>query len=276
VIAYRLNRLFDHRSGRCLSVAVDHGFPGEVDMLEGIEDIEPVIDALVAAGPDALLLSPGQAGLLQRHRGRQRPALALRVDVPDVYGRERSDEPTSILMGDAVELAVRLDAACVVVNLLDVPGQGSLRRACVANIAALKPACDRAAMPLMVEPIPLAPGQRGYDVHRDPDRLIGLVRQATELGADIIKADPLADADDFRRLVNVARVPLLVRGGGRIDERELLSSTYSMLANGAAGLVYGRNVIQHPDPSAMTDALRRLVHEGATPDDVAAGVVAAA
>ncbi len=144
------------------------------------------------------------------------------------------------------------------------------------NIAALKPACDRAAMPLMVELIPLAPGQRGYDVHRDPDRLIGLVRQATELGADIIKADPLADADDFRRLVNVARVPLLVRGGGRIDERELLPSTYSMLANGAAGLVYGRNVIQHPDPSAMTDALRRLVHEGATPDDVAAGVVAAA
>lgn len=275
MIAYRLNRLFDHRSGRCLAVAVDHGFPGEVDMLEGIEDLEPVIDTLVAAGPDALLLSPGQAGLLQRHPGRHRPALALRVDVPDIYGRERSDEPTSLLMGDPVELAVRLDAACVVVNLLDIPGQGSLRRSCIANIAALKPACERAAMPLMVEPVPLAPGHRGYDVQRDADRLIGLVRQATELGADVIKADPLADPGDFRRLVKVARVPLLVRGGGRIDERELLSSTHAVLSNGAAGLVYGRNVIQHRDPAAMTQALRRLVHENATPDEVADGVIAA-
>jgi class I fructose-bisphosphate aldolase len=261
---YRLNRCFDARSGRCLAVAVDHGIPGEVDLLDGIDDMEAVIERLVEAGPDALLLAPGQAELLQRRAGRGKPALILRVDVPDVYGREQPEAPSSSLIPDAVELAVRLDAACVVANLLDVPGRPSLRRDCVRNLMALRGACDRAAMPLMVEPVPLAPGASGYDVQRDAERLIGLVRQAVELGADVIKADPLADPEAFARLVTVARVPVLIRGGGRVGEAELLATTEAVLRGGALGLVYGRNVIQHEDPPAMTRALMALVHEGAS------------
>ena len=257
----RLHRLFRAASGRSLVVAVDHGAPGEVDLVEGIDDMEAVVDALASAGPDALLLTPGQAELLQRRPGREKPALALRVDVPNVYGREVPDEPTSVLYEDAVALAVRLDAAAVVVNLLDAPGQPSLRGACVANVLRLRAACDRAGMPLMVEPVPLAPGCAGYDVQRDPERLRGLVRQATELGADVVKADPLPDADAFARVVRTARVPLLVRGGDRIPVEALLELTEHVLRAGALGLVYGRNVIQHEDPPAMTRALAALVHD---------------
>ncbi len=274
MVAHRLNRLFDPKAGRCLAVAVDHGFPGEVDMLEGIEDVEPVIDTLVEAGPDALLLTPGTAPLLQKHVGRTRPALVLRLDVPDVYGAEHPEHPSSTMMSDPVELAVRLDAACVVINLLDVPGKPSLRRECLENAASLRAACDRAGMPLMIEPVPFTEAARGYDVQRDPRRLIGLVRQAVELGADVIKADPLSEPAEFARLVKVARVPLLIRGGGRIDERELLDSTAAVLQGGAAGLVYGRNVIQHRDPSAMTRALRALVHDGASAEVAAGGLAA--
>jgi len=37
VTRYRLNRLFHPESARCLAIAVDHGMPGEPDLLEGIE-----------------------------------------------------------------------------------------------------------------------------------------------------------------------------------------------------------------------------------------------
>jgi DhnA family fructose-bisphosphate aldolase class Ia len=121
-------------------------------------------------------------------------------------------------------------------------------------------------MPLMVEPVPMAPGSGGYDVHRDTERLRGLVRQATELGADAIKCDPLPDAADFARVVRNARVPVLVRGGGRITEAELMRITESVLEAGAVGLVYGRNVTQHESPTAMVRALSSLVHRGATAD----------
>jgi class I fructose-bisphosphate aldolase len=276
VIPYRLHRLFRPGSGRSLSIAVDHGTPGEPDLLEGIEDMEPVIDALADAGPDALLLTPGQADLLQRRPGREKPALVLRVDTGNVFGREIPERPASWMYDDAVGIAVRLDAACVIVNLQDSPGQPSLRETCVQNIMRLRGECDRAAMPMMVEPVPMAPNQAGYDVHRDAERLRGLVRQATELGADLIKCDPLPDAADFARVVRNARVPVLVRGGGRITDAELMEITETVLGAGALGLVYGRNVIQHADPAAMTRALAALVHDGATADAALASLTAAA
>ena len=43
-----------------------------------------------------------------------------------------------------------------------------------------------------------------------------------------------------------------------------------MLEQGAAGIVYGRNVIQHENPAAMTQALMSVVHDGATPDEALA------
>jgi class I fructose-bisphosphate aldolase len=276
VTPFRLNRLFHPGSGRSLAIAVDHGMPGEPDLLEGIEDMDRVVDALVAADPEALLLTPGQAELLQRRAGRAKPALVLRVDTGNVFGREVPERPSSWMYDDPVGLAVALDAACVVVNLQDAPGQPSLREACVRNIMRLRGECDRAQMPMMVEPVPMAANTAGYDVHRDAERLRGLVRQATELGADLIKCDPLPDRADFERVVRTARVPVLVRGGGRISDDEILRITGDVLAAGAAGLVYGRNVIQHDDPTTMTRALAALVHQDATVDEALALLAASA
>ena len=187
---YRLNRLFHPRSRRCFDVAVDHGFPGEPGFLAGIEDMEAAIDTLVDAAPDAIQLSVGQADLLQRRPGRDKPALVLRTDTPNIYGPEPPDEAWTVMVDDPVGHAVRLDAACVVINLLDVPGRAGLRRDCVEAIGRLRAACDRAAMPLMVEPLAFDAGRSGYDSSGDVDRICGLVRQAVELGADVIKADP--------------------------------------------------------------------------------------
>ena len=53
-----------------------------------------------------------------------------------------------------------------------------------------------------------------------------LVRQAVELGADVIKADPTDDLDDYGRVIEAAGgVPVLVRGGGRASDEEILART---------------------------------------------------
>jgi fructose-bisphosphate aldolase, class I len=49
----------------------------------------------------------------------------------------------------------------------------------------------------------------------------------------------------------------------------VLERTHALIAQGAAGIVYGRNVIRHPDPAAMVRALRAIVHAGATPETAA-------
>jgi DhnA family fructose-bisphosphate aldolase class Ia len=258
----RLNRLFAP-DGRCFDVAVDHGFFGEPSFLAGIEDMARVVGTLVDAGPDAIQLSPGQAPHLQELHVAAKPALVLRTDIANVYGREglEREHLFSELVADAVHQAVRLDAACVVVNLLLLPGQPELHRQCVRNVTRLRAACDTAGMPLMVEPLAMKPGGGGYGVNGDTETVVTLVRQAAELGADVIKADPTDELGDYPRVVEAAGGrPVLVRGGGRVPDDELLARTRALMATGAAGIVYGRNVIQHDDPARITRALMDIVH----------------
>jgi DhnA family fructose-bisphosphate aldolase class Ia len=255
----RLNRLFA-ADGRCFDVAVDHGFFGEASFLAGIEDMEKTIGTLVEAAPDAIQLSPGQAPLLQSRPG-PKPALVLRTDVANVYGPDHPGRLFSEVVDGAVDHAFRLDAACVVVNLLDIPGEPELHRECVRNVARLKAACESAGMPLMVEPLVFKPGERGYGSDGDPEKIVPLVRQAVELGADVIKADFTDDVADYPRVLEVAAPrPVLVRGGGRASEEDVLAKTAEVIRLGAAGIVFGRNVIQHPDPVGMTRRLMAIVH----------------
>ena len=235
---------------------------GEVSFLAGIEDMAAAVATLVDARPDAIQLSPGQAGLLQEVRG-PKPALVLRTDVANVYGREGVGREYlfSELVEDAVEKALVLDAACVVVNLLQVPGEPDLYRACLRNVAALKAACEPVGMPVMVEPLVFEPGKRGYDADGDPEKIVPLVRQAVELGADVIKADFTDDVADYPRVLEVAAPrPVLVRGGGRASEEEVLAKTAEVMKLGARGIVFGRNVIHHQDPVSMTRRLMAIVH----------------
>ncbi len=272
----RLNRLFA-ADGRCFDVAVDHGFFGEPSFLTGIEDLEKAVRTLVDAGPDAIQLSPGEAPLLQRVAGPRKPTLVLRTDVANVYGASPPRLLWSELVEDAVGRAVRLDAACVVVNLLSLPGEPELYQQCVRNISTLRAACDPLGMPLMVEPLAMKPGEAGYGVNGDADTVVTLVRQAVELGADVVKADPTDDLDEYGRVVQAAgRVPVLVRGGGRAPDEEILGRTEAVLQQGAAGIVYGRNVVQHADPAGMTRALMAIVHEGASAEKALADLAARA
>ena len=108
-------------------------------------------------------------------------------------------------------------------------------------------------------------------VDGDENKIMPLVRQAVELGASIIKADPTDDVSLYHRIVEVAcGIPVLVRGGGRVSDEEILKRTKALMDQGVAGIVYGRNVIQHPNPRGITRALMAVVHDGATPEDALA------
>src|SRR3954447_8304147 len=264
---YRLNRLFNAKSNRCFDVAVDHGFFNERSFLQGIESLDKAVKTLVAAAPDAIQLTVGQAHYLQSLPGKEKPALVLRTDVANVYGTQLPRSLFSRMIEQPVQQALRLDASCVVVNLFRIPEQPEVTDQCIQNILRIKPECDRYAMPLMIEPLVFRPNAEagGYMVDGDLDKILPLVRQAVELGADIIKADPTDDVGVYHRVVEIAgRIPVLVRGGGRAPDEEILGRTEKLMRQGAAGIVYGRNIIQHPNPAGMTRALMAIVHDGAT------------
>jgi DhnA family fructose-bisphosphate aldolase class Ia len=269
--ASRLNRLFNEKSGKCFDVAIDHGFFNELTFLGGIENIEKSVKILIDADPDAIQLTVGQAHHLQSVPGKKKPSLVLRTDIANVYGLELQSVLYSRMIEEPVLQAVRLDATCVVVNLFRIPGAPEVTDQCIQSILKLKPMCDYYSMPLMIEPLVFRPNSEagGYMVDGNIDIILPLVRQAVELGADIIKADPCDNVEDYHKVVEVAgTIPILVRGGGRADDAELLDRTYKLMKQGVKGIVYGRNVVQHANSGGMTRALMAIVHDGAKPEDV--------
>jgi fructose-bisphosphate aldolase, class I len=263
----RLNRLFN-RSGKCLDVAIDHGVFNEYSFLDGLEDVEKVVEQLVDAGPDAIQMNYGQSDVLQRIPGKHKPALVMRTDVGNPYNLQTHRVMFNILQNSEEPIleAIRMDAACVVVNLLLLPDEPDLHRQTIANISRLRSLCEKYGMPLMVEPLVMKgnDARGGYQVDGDKNKLIPLVRQARELGADIIKADPTDYVEDYHEVIMAARCPVLVRGGGKADLREVFERSYGFLQQGALGLVYGRNIYQHANPTQIVKAFMAMIHENAT------------
>jgi len=269
----RLNR-FLGADGRCLDVAIDHGIFNELSFLDGLEDMHAVVKSLVDAGPDAIQMNFGQADILQSIPGKHKPALVMRMDVGNPYNavghKFMYNQP--VVDVDPVLPAVQMDAACVVVNLLLLPNEPELHRQTVSNVGRIRHFCDTYRMPLMVEPLVMKAhdGRDGYQVDGNKRLIVPLVRQARELGADIIKADPTEHPEDYHEVVAAARCPVLVRGGGKKPLETVFAEAHAFLQQGAKGLVYGRNIYQHPNPNRIVAAFMAMIHQGADASEATA------
>jgi fructose-bisphosphate aldolase, class I len=265
----RMNRMFNN--GGCLDVAIDHGVCNEPSFMVGLEDMPQVVDTLVKARPDAIQMAYGQADLLQSRAERDKPALVMRIDMGNPYNDRRHTVMWSMLQNaeEPIIGALEMDAACVVVNLFMLPDEPELFRQCVGNISRVRAACHKYGMPLMIEPLVMLPNEvrGGYHVDGDAEKIVTLVRLAAEMGADIIKADPTSNPEDFHRVVEAARVPVLARGGGKEDLKTVLVKSAKLIEQGAKGLVYGRNIYQHANPGAVVRALMTLIHAGASGEE---------
>jgi len=272
---YRLNRLFNPVSNKCFDVAIDHGFFNEAVFLKGIEDVQAAVNVIVDAVPDAVQLTIGQLKYLQRILGKQKPSLVLRTDVANVYGTSLPSSAFSKMIDQPVLQAVRADAVCLCINLFSIPGAPEVTAQCIDNILKIKPESDYYSMPLMIEPLVFRPNNEkgGYMVDGDIKKILPLVRQAVELGADVIKADPTEDVNEYHRVVEIAgETPVLVRGGSKASDEEIIVRTKQLMEQGASGIVYGRNIIQHKNPALITKVLMGIVHEGKSVEESLEGL----
>ncbi len=258
----RLNRLFDARSHRSVTVAVDHGIGG---VPAGLERPREMIAALLEGEPDGLIVTPGwlKSGA-DLFTGRGRPALFAAADVaPGATAPGGSGGGEEYRLMAQVEDLLRLGADGVKMLLIFGRESAAAHADNVERVAAVARSCEAWGVPLMVEPVLW--GRTITDAERtDPRRVLSIARIAVELGADLLKVPYPNDLDAFRELCAASPVPVLVLGGPRAaTEREMLSGVADALAAGARGVAFGRNVFQQRHPAATVRALRALAHEGA-------------
>jgi fructose-bisphosphate aldolase/2-amino-3,7-dideoxy-D-threo-hept-6-ulosonate synthase len=265
----RLKRVVDGK-GVSIICALDHGMTSP-QFLEPLADVAARTAEAVAGGANVVMLSKGMARFAAP-AFRPDTALALLLSAS---ARPGTDRPEVVAVAE-VEEALRLGADAVV---LFVALGGEDEPIMIERLAEVGEACDRAGMPFIAE----AEFPTTYAAVEDLAEEYGLeylrrnVRLCAELGADIVKTNWPGDGEQFGALVEAGGgVPLVLAGGSRVGDEELLRRMEAAMAAGAIGCSVGRNIFMHERPEAITRALARVIRERWTAekalDDMGAGV----
>lgn len=242
----RLNRIFK-QDGRALVFALDHGLG--IGPLPGLINADQTISAAVDGGIDAVLTT---VGIASRYPSAFREvSLILRLDGAfSIYtgGLERMD----LVYDVETALHIGADAVCC---MGFVGGEDEGRT--LKYLGEIAAQCFYWQIPLMAEMLVM-----DQENTSNPEAVALAARTGVESGADFIKTTFTGNADEFRQVVDGCFRPVLVRGGSKQKELELLTSVEQALTAGASGAVIGRNIWQHENPEAMAQALFGVIHEG--------------
>lgn len=251
----RLSKLFD--GGRNATVvAVDHGmFDGPYD---GMIDIPATLERLGDAA-DAILLSPGSMRRCGDYFGRRGAPLAIvRINFNTVFSfKWKYHESICTELYSAAD-AQALGADLVLICLTLKTGQEAVD---ARNVELWTKLCIEAhanGLPVIGEYFP------NHDQEKSPEEfheeiMIGC-RMLQELGADCIKT---FYTHAFSELTAKVGIPILGLGAEKTPtDRDALDLAWREIRDGARGVVFGRNVIQAPDPPKFLQALNAVVKDG--------------
>jgi len=229
-------------------VPMDHGVSD--GPLAGLERPAETLARVRAGGADSIIVHKGLVRTLAPQLG----GLGFWLHVS--AGTSMNPDPNDKRVVASVEEAVRLGADGVSCHV-NVGAKEESRM--VEDMGRLATGCDRLGLPLLAMMYP-----RGHEV-RDPHDLKlvkHVARLGYELGADVIKVPYTGSTETFREVTQAVDVPVLVSGGPKTEtDRAFLAMVHGALEAGGAGVSVGRNLWQHKDPTAITRAVARLVHD---------------
>jgi fructose-bisphosphate aldolase/2-amino-3,7-dideoxy-D-threo-hept-6-ulosonate synthase len=250
----RMKRVIDP-AGTSIICALDHGMTSPT-FLEPLADIEERTAESVAGGANVIMMSKGMIRRAEPAFARE-TSLALLLSASANAGEDR---PSVVRIAD-VEEASRLGADAVV---LFVALSGDTEAGMIRTLAEVGEGCDRLGMPFIAEaefPTTYARVEDLADAYGF-EYLRRNVRLCAELGADIVKTNWPGDGPAFRKLVEAASgIPVVLAGGSRVPDRELLDRMEAAVAAGGIGCSVGRNIFMHRSPEALTRSLSRVIRE---------------
>ena len=242
----RLARIFNPASGRTVMLAIDHGyFQGPTTGLERIDvNIVPLLPYA-----NALMLTRGILRTIIPSTFTQ--GVVLRASGGPSILKELSNENLAVDIEDAARLNVSALAVQVFIG-------GEFETQTVHNLTRLVDAGLRHGIPV------LGVTAVGKNLTRDAKYLRLACRICAELGAQFVKTYYVEE--DFETVTASCPVPLVMAGGKKLPELDALTMAWRAINEGAAGVDMGRNIFQSDAPTAMIQAVGRVVHERMKPE----------
>lgn len=247
--------------GRSVFVALDHGL--HWGAYDGFENPEELLKRVLEADPDGILAS---VPFLRRYQ-----ELVNSYDVHTIGTLDLLHDSTLPGVQDGAEIHSQVFSAEYAADIADaakvalVYGREdpAVLQENIKLVASASEAYRGTNTPLIVEPTLW--GARADDEF-DLEYLTHANRIAFELGADILKSP--YPPEGFERIVGNAPQPVYIAGGPTVDtDREVLEMVWNACDKGAEGIMFGRNIWQRDDPTAIIEALTAIVHDESSVDE---------
>lgn len=243
----RLSRIFNPDSGRTVMFAIDHGyFQGPTT---GLERIDLTIVPLMCYA-DAIMLT---RGIL---RTTVPPSLTKPIVMRCSGGPSILKELSNEELAVDIEDAIRMNVSAVTLQVF-IGGEYETRS--VHNMTRLVDMGLRYGIPTM------AVTAVGKDMVRDARYFRLACRICAELGAQFVKTYYIEEG--FETVTSSCPVPIVMAGGKKIPVLDALTMAYRAIQQGAAGVDMGRNIFQSDAPTAMIQAIHKVVHEDLKPTE---------
>lgn len=258
----RMRRIIDPITKSSVMFAFSHGTSAP-DVLQGIEDPVSRYRAARDGGADCVFLAPGLIESLAAVIGEaDGPAIVAKVSATATRGAVKHQERLIA----SVEHAMTLGADGVVAMVAFAPEN---EPDVISFAGELGETCSRLGVPFIAEAeFPNAYyGDEDYAERWGLQYLRRSARLCAELGADVIKSNWPGSAADFAQIVDCVSVPVIVAGGSRESDLDLLTRIGAARSVGAMGCSVGRNIFQHDAPAAITRAIRAVTRGTHTPAD---------
>lgn len=278
----RLHRLlyqYGPANGTLLFLPIDQGLEhGPVDFFANPDSVDPTFQLHLAreGGYSGIVFHIGLAQKYMKEFAGEVPLVLKLNGKTNVPKDDHAFSPQTA----SVEDAVKLGADAVGYTLyVGSPAQGEdIRQFCQ-----IKQDCDRLGMPLIMWAYPRG---QAIEAKGGRDSLYAVdyaARVACELGADLVKLNlpqydekkakdlpkpydqmKVGPQEALEKVVRSAgRTMVLVSGGSKISDEDLLEKVKISMEAGVTGLIFGRNMWQRKMGEALklTEKIKRIMSE---------------
>ena len=276
---YRLLYKYGPANGRLLFLPIDQGLEhGPVDFFPNPDSVDPFFQLKLAkeGGYSGIVFHIGLAEKYMKDFAGEVPLILKLNGKTNIPSDKYAFSPQTA----SVEDAVRLGADAVGYTLyVGSPTQGED----ITQFFEIREDCDKFGMPLIMWAYPRG---EAIEAKGGRDSLYAVdyaARVACELGADLVKLN-LPEYDEkkaknlpkpydqmkftpqegLERVVRSAgRTLVLVSGGSKISDEDLLDKVKASMEAGVTGLIFGRNMWQrkYEDALKLTEKIKRIMSE---------------
>jgi len=252
----RMSRIVDHESGKTLIVPIDDGLLD--GPFGGLHNMDKLLIDIVEGKPNAILGFRYIYNYINLLKGK---GIGI---IENLTASSSSGDYDDKRITSTVKDAVRrgADGVAIHVNIGSIHEPNMLE-----NLGKIVSEADSLGIPVLALMYARGKNINETDEKEFTNSVAHAVRIGAEYGVDLIKTQFTGSIESFSFVVKGSKkVPIIIAGGPRVNDHEILNKVSLSLKAGGIGAAIGRNTFNNENPKMFIRVAKKIIFEDSTPE----------